>query len=115
MPFNMNCTNKGCHKQMIPYIDPKTNKVYCSECEQEMENVSHFVKTQMKTLKQYKEKNTVSFSVKCNKCGKEARPKLIKNNTDVACPYCNGPLDHLSVAFRNMLKEKLKTADKDVV
>jgi len=112
MPFSMNCTNKGCGKTQEPYIDPKDDKVYCSLCNREIENVTYFAKAQMKSLKQFKPKVAVSFAVKCDKCGKEARPKLINN--DVVCSGCNKSLDKLSIPFKNMLKEKLKTVGQDV-
>jgi DNA-directed RNA polymerase subunit RPC12/RpoP len=112
MPFSMICTTKGCGKAMEPYLDPKTDKVYCSLCNQEITNVTYFAKMQMKTLKQFKQKTVVSFAVKCVRCGKEARPKLV--NDDVVCSGCNKPLDNLSIPFKNMLKEQLKTVGKDI-
>jgi len=112
MPFSMNCTSKGCGKVQEPYIDPKNDKVYCSLCDNEMINISFFTKTQMKTLKQFKQKNQVSFSVKCRLCHKEGRPKIIKEN--VICFSCLKPLEHLSMSFKNMLKEQLKNVDKDI-
>lgn len=112
MPFSLPCTNKGCSKLQEPYIDPKTDKVFCSLCEREIINVTHFAKVQMKTLKQYKPKNTTSFSIKCQKCGKDDRPKLI--GEDIVCASCKKPLDHLSEPFKIMLKEKLKTVGQDV-
>ena len=96
---------------MEPYLDPKTDKVYCSKCNSEITNITYFAKVQMKSLKQYKQKNITSFSVKCDKCGQENRPKLINDN--VVCPNCNKPLDNLSPAFKIMLKDKLKTVGKD--
>lgn len=112
MPFSLVCTNRGCGKQMEPYLDPKDDKVYCSICNQEILNVTYFAKVQMKTLKQFKPKLTTSFAVKCAKCGKEARPKIV--NDDIVCSGCNKIMDNLSIPFKNMLKEKLKTVDKDV-
>jgi hypothetical protein len=112
MPFSMNCTNKKCGKQMEPYLDPSTDKVYCSVCDNEISNITYFAKSQMKALKQFKQKITTSFAVKCAKCGKEVRPKLLNN--DVVCGACNKILDNLSAPFKHMLKEKLKTVGKDV-
>lgn len=112
MPFSMICSNRKCGKQMEPYIDPKTDKVYCSSCNNEITNITSFAKVQMKSLKQFKPKETTSFSVKCNICNKDGRPKLV--NDDVVCGSCNRPLENLSNPFKLMLKEKLKTADKDV-
>ena len=112
MAFTMNCTSKGCCKVQEPYLDVKDNKVYCSECDQEIVNVSHFTKIQMKSIKQFKQKKAISFSVKCPHCQKEDRPKLL--NQDILCSGCNKPMNHLSEPFKVMLREKLKTVGKDV-
>lgn len=112
MPFSMICNNKGCGKQMEPYLDVKDNRVYCSSCDREMNNVTHFVKVQMKSLKQFRQKQTVAFGVKCQNCNKEAQPKIV--NDDIVCPSCNKVHTHLSEPFKIMLKDKLKTANKDV-
>lgn len=107
-----NTVSEGCHKQMEPFIDPKTDKVYCSLCDRQLDNINHFTKIQMKTLKQFRQKSTASFSVKCKKCGKEERPKLV--GQDIVCPGCKKPHDHLSEPFKIMLRDKLKTAGMDI-
>ncbi len=112
MPFSMNCTNRGCGKFNEPYLDPADDKVYCSECDKEIANVTRFVIIQMKSMKQFKQKKTISFGVKCKNCGKEDRPKIFKD--DIICPSCNKPHTHLSEPFKIMLREKLKTATQDV-
>lgn len=112
MPFLMLCPNKGCGSQMEPYLELTDNKVYCSNCDKEISNVTHFVKMQMKSLKQFRKKKNLSFSVKCQKCNKEDRPKIV--NKEVACPSCNTIHSHLSEPFKIMLKEQLKTANQDV-
>jgi len=111
MPFSSFCSNKGCGVQE-PYIDPKTDKVYCSKCDSEITNITYFAKQQMKTIKQFKQKNTNSFAVKCGKCGKTERPKL--SNSEVVCGVCGKLLENISEPFRLMLKDRLKTVDKDV-
>jgi DNA-directed RNA polymerase subunit M/transcription elongation factor TFIIS len=108
----MTCTNKGCGDTMEPYLDPQTDKVYCSKCDKEIVNVTYFAKAQMKASKQFKKKVIASFAVKCPKCGAEERPKLVKD--DIVCRACQKPMDHLSEPFKIMLKDKLKTAGKDV-
>lgn len=108
----MVCMNKGCGKQMEPYLDPKDDKVYCSQCNRELSNITHFARIQMKSLRQFKPKNTISFAVKCPKCGKEDRPKVVKD--DIVCVGCQKPLDHLSEPFKIMLREKLKTVGQDI-
>lgn len=112
MPFSLQCTNKGCCQIMEPYLDPTNDKVYCSLCEKELPNVTYFTKAQMKSMKQYKQKKSTSFSVKCQSCGKEERPKLV--NKDIVCPGCNKAHTNLSEPFKIMLREKLKTVNQDV-
>jgi len=112
MPFSTFCTNKGCGKIQEPYLDPQDNKVYCSACDGEITNITPFVKTQMKSMKQFKQKKSKPFVFKCAKCGKEERPKIV--NDDIVCGACAKPMDNLSPIFKNMLKDKLKTVDKDV-
>lgn len=108
----MQCSNKGCGKIMEPYLDPKTDKVYCSLCDGELANVTHFVKIQMKSLKQFKQRQQKPFAVKCKNCGKEDRPML--KGDDIVCVSCKKPMDHLSEPFKIMLRDKLKTTDQDV-
>lgn len=95
-----------------PYLDPKTEKVYCSKCDKEMTNVTHFTKMTLKTLKQFRQKQTVPFGVKCQNCEKEAQPKIVGD--DIVCPRCLKAHTHLSEPFKIMLRDKLKTANKDV-
>lgn len=112
MAFMTNCIHKGCYKQMEPYIDPSTDKVFCSECDKELTNITSFTKVQLKSLKQYKQKKATSFVVKCQSCNREERPEL--NQNKIICPKCKKEHTHLSEPFKIMLKEKLKTASKDV-
>lgn len=112
MAFSTFCTNKGCGKIQEPYLDPQTNKVHCSECDGEITNITHFVKIQMKSMKQFRQKKPKPFSVTCDLCNREERPKIVQEN--VVCGACGGPLSKLSPIFKNMLKEKLRSVDKDV-
>jgi ribosomal protein S27E len=113
MPFSTFCSNKGCGKIQEPYLDPQTNKVFCSLCEGEITNLTPFTKNQMKMNKQFRQKQPKPFAVKCGKCGREERPKLTAAD-DIVCGVCSQPLDNLSPIFKNMLKDKLKNVDKDV-
>jgi len=112
MPFSTQCTNKSCRKIQAPYMDKETEKVYCSECHQEILGLTYFAKVQMKSIGQYRERPKISFATKCNECGLESRPKNVNN--DIVCGICGKPLKHLSDIFKNMLKEQLKTVNKDV-
>ncbi len=100
-----------CAKYQTPYLDPKSQKVYCSACNEDY-TVNHFVKTQLKALKQYREVNKTSFSVKCNKCNKEDRPLLVDN--EIMCGACGKEIDHLTDFFKDMLRKQLRKADKEV-
>jgi len=113
MAFTTNCTSKGCHKFQEPYLDPATMKVHCSECDKEILNLSIFTINQMKSSKQFKKAEKVPFAVKCNKCNVTKRP-VVDTKGEVVCCNCKKPLDNVSSHFKEMLKEKLKTADKDV-
>jgi ribosomal protein L34E len=112
MGFSLPCTNKGCGKIQEPYLDIKEDKVYCSLCDREIPGITYFVKVQMKALKQFRQRQPKPFAVKCQRCGKEDRPKLV--GQDIICTGCDQPLDHLSEPFKIMLREKLRTTDKDV-
>jgi hypothetical protein len=115
MRFSLPCNNKGCGKINEPYLDPNDDKVYCSECDKEMTGITSFVKMQMKSnkqIKQFRAKKPKPFSVKCPRCGKDDRPKLVQE--DIICSGCNKPLDQLSEPFKIMLREKLRTTDRDV-
>jgi Zn finger protein HypA/HybF involved in hydrogenase expression len=109
MAVSANCTN--CNTTTEPFMDPKNDKVYCGDCEEEMQ-VSHFVKITMKSIKQFRQKQTISFGVKCQSCHKEARPVILDEK--IVCPTCQNEHTHLSDSFKLMLKDRLKTAGKDL-
>jgi hypothetical protein len=111
MPFTMQCTNKGCGQIQSPYLDPKTDKVYCSLCDKELTQVTHFAKVQMKSLKQYKEKKGKSFSVKCTNCNNEDRPQV--NKDKYFCSSCKKELN-VSHAFKLILQHYLGKAEQDI-
>lgn len=108
--LTMQCNTKGCGSQPA-YIDPKTEKVYCSKCDVEITNATHFTKVQLKTLKQYREKKSQSFSVKCPACNVEERP--VQNNGKFCCSVCKKELN-LTNTFKAMLKQFLPVTDKDI-
>ena len=110
MPFLIECTNKGCGQLQTPYLDPATDKVFCSKCDEEIINVSIFTKRQMKHLKQVKPKEKKSFAVKCSSCNKEDRPKIA--NDEIVCAGCGKVLDNISPFFKNMLKTQLQSLEK---
>lgn len=108
----MTCTNKGCGETQTPYLDKDSDKVYCSKCNKEIPNVTIFAKNQMRMSKQYRQKEKKSFSVKCDKCNAEGRPKLL--NEEVVCGSCGKKLDKLTAPFIAMLKQQLKKVDQEI-
>ena len=112
MAFSTNCPHKGCHKAMEPYLDPKTDKVYCSACDQELTNLTYFAKAQMKSSKQFKPKKNLSFATTCIACKKEDRPIIL--NDKICCPACKKEHSHLSEPYKLMLKENLKKVGQDI-
>ena len=111
MPFSMQCNNKGCAQIQNPYLDPKTDKVYCSLCDKEITTATYFAKAQMKASKQYKEKSGKSFSVKCTNCNAEDRPVADKDK--YFCSSCKKELN-ITDTFKLILKKFLPSADKGI-
>jgi len=111
MPFLIECCNKGCGQLNTPYIDPETDKVFCSKCDGEIPNVSIFTKRQMKHLKQVRPKEKKSFAIKCPHCKREDRPKVL--NDEIVCVACSKIIDNISPFFKNMLKTQLQTIEKE--
>lgn len=101
-----------CKKQTAPFLNPKNDEITCGGCDTKLENVNHFVKTQLKALKQYREVVKVPFSVKCQKCNREETPK--DNGKDIVCGVCGEPHKHLTETFKNMLKMQLPKVKKEV-
>lgn len=108
--YSINGKSKKCGS-VEAYLDLQTDKVFCPNCENEM-TVNHFAKSTLKTLKQYKQKSTATFVVKCQFCKKEEQP-VISNNL-IVCPHCQKEHQHLSEPFKLMLKDRLKTVNKGV-
>lgn len=108
MTFRVFCDQKGCRKEMFPVID-KQGKVYCTECDAEISNVTQFMKNQMVSLGQVKreQKKQQAFSVKCNSCLKENPPVLKKN--ELFCSSCGADMKHLPAPFAHGIKEFLKS------
>lgn len=108
----MPCNNKGCCKTQCPEIDTKTNEVYCSECGNIIQGVSHFTKTQMKTLGQTRKPKKTAYSVRCEKCRLEALPK-IENNV-LVCSACNNPHKNVSAPFAILIRKAIVEGNKDI-
>ncbi len=102
MSFMIYCGNTGCGKQSTPALDLKTNKVFCSECNGEM-NLPEPTKLSLKSMGQIvrKEQTRQAFSVKCTSCGVDSRPKVVENNK-VVCSSCDEELN-LSAPFKQTI------------
>ena len=111
MAITVACQNKGCGKLQAPYLDQETNKTFCSECHGEVQ-VGDFMKRQLLMNKQFRKREQKSFSVKCEACRVEARPKIVGG--EVICSACEKKLDKLSPAFITMLKLNLSKADQEI-
>lgn len=110
MPFSIQCSNKGCGQIQNPTLDKTTDKVYCSICDKEIQNVTIFAKMQMKSLGQFKKSKQKSFSVKCSKCSVEDRP--VKENLQYYCKSCKQELN-IPKSFQLILDKFLSGSDKE--
>jgi hypothetical protein len=110
MAFQTFCDNKGCRKEMAPAIDKETLKVYCTECGEEINTVSDFMKRQLVSLGQVRrnDKRKLPYAVKCDGCEKEGPPKLDDAGKKLLCSYCDRHLENLSRPFAQMLIETLR-------
>lgn len=113
MPFLINCTNKGCGKYQEPRLNTNDNEVYCSECGKIIAGISHFTKTQMKSLGQTLKPPKSAYAIRCEKCKKEAMPKLDASN-QLACANCNNVLTNVSKPFEVLIKNALKNKKEDL-
>lgn len=107
MAISINCTNKGCGKYNEVVLDAKTNQVFCSACDKEILDVSHFVKTQLKALKQIRRAKKQAFAIKCNDCKSEGMPKLVDDK--FVCAMCSKPVI-VSKPFEPLLRKAIKEA-----
>jgi hypothetical protein len=113
MPFMMNCNNKGCGKHQTPVLDIKDNEVYCSECGKEIVGVSHFTKTQMKSMGQTKKPPKPAYSVRCEKCKQECLPKIGTTNK-LVCGWCSHPHKSISAPFEILIRQAILKGEEDL-
>lgn len=110
--YTIYCTNKGCGKYQQPKLDLSTNEVICSSCNKEIDNISPFTKSSMKSLGQTIAAHQKSvagkkpFAMKCESCEKMEVPKLVANKA--YCAICNAYMSNVSAPFIQMLKIKAK-------
>lgn len=107
MILNLTCENSECGKCMTPYLEPTTNIVHCSICDEEMVNISPFMKNMLRQNKILKERPKKAFAIKCS-CGREDTPLL--EDDQLLCPKCKEP-HKLTPAYATMLKTKLSDGE----
>lgn len=112
MPLQINCNNKGCGKYMLPVLDLKDNEVYCTECGKIIAGANHFTKIQMKTLGQIKKPARPAYSIRCDKCKKEALPKLTNNK--LVCSWCDNPNISVSKPFEILIRQAIRKGDTEL-
>jgi hypothetical protein len=114
MPMMLNCSAKGCHSYDEHVLDLTTNTVKCIKCNATIPNVSHFTIQQLKSLKQTKKAVKSAYAIRCGKCKIETLPKLDINN-NLVCGACSDPSINVSKPFELLIREAIKTGNKDIV
>lgn len=112
MPFQLQCNNLKCKKMGFHTLNVATNKVECLECGNEITNINHFTKVQLKTLGQIKRGNKTAFAIKCQKCRMEALPKL-DGNDKLVCAGCQSPIT-VAKPMEIMVREQIKKGGNDI-
>jgi hypothetical protein len=107
MILNLTCEDRSCGKTMTPYLDKETNTVHCDICDEEMTNITPFMKNMLRQNGIFKTRTKKAFAVKCP-CGAEDTPDLVDDQ--LLCHKCEEPLK-LTAAYAQMLKMKLQDAD----
>src|ERR1039457_4598092 len=105
MGFAINCNNRGCNKMQEPLLDTRDNKVYCSDCNKEINNVSSFAKTQMKSLGQVKRPDK-ALAIECQSCHKAGTPALEKDK--LVCSWCGKDHTKISKSFEIIIRDFIK-------
>lgn len=109
MLFFTNCPNKGCRKDVQPFVDKDTMIAYCPECNGEMNNINLFMRRQLAANGNVRKdsKTKAAWSVKCESCKKEA-PPVITNDKKILCSFCNKEMTGLNKFYANSLILNLK-------
>jgi|SRR5271157_1336846 len=95
---------------MRPVVNKETLEAYCTECGKTINNISIFMRRQMRDLGQIQrnEKKRLAWSVKCNHCQQEGPPELDKAGEILICSFCKKTLDQLARPFAQMIKVNLQ-------
>lgn len=108
MGYYMVCNH--CRMNNQPSFDDE-GKIYCSECNVEINNVSPFIKNQIKSLntKRAKVIHRKPYIVECVSCKNKDTPQLF--NKKIVCSKCGKELENISLHFKIMLQDMLKKID----
>lgn len=112
MTFQVMCPNrKECGKLNEVVLDEKHNTIHCIECDAEITGLTEFVKTQLRTTKQFRKpkKSTQAFAIKCNDCNKTLTPKVMKN--ELFCAGCGAKLK-VADAFKKLVLTNVQSSGK---
>jgi len=112
MGILITCDNKGCFETGEPTLNLETNEVICGSCGKVINNVSYFMKVQLKALGQTTRNKppNKAFTVQCQRCGQIVKPILTKNKA-IMCP-CGAEMTHLPPPIAHMLRITLVGQDK---
>lgn len=81
-----------CHTTRDCKLDPENDSVVCMNCGEVVDNVSPFFVKTMKSKNEYMDKKREAFRFPCEKCGKEMKGVLSKNESQVLCSKCGTPM-----------------------
>lgn len=105
--MSMSVFCKTCKRLSEICLDKQDDNVYCKDCDQQITDITIFVKNNLKISKVFREpkKKNAAFEVVCSSCQKKTVPQLKDNK--VFCLHCKAELK-LSSHFLNALKSHKK-------
>jgi ribosomal protein L34E len=109
MEYRSFCDNKGCHKEMRPVVNKETLEAFCTECGNQVNNISIFMRRQMASYDQVQrnEKKRMPWSMMCKSCNKEGPPELDKDGKKLNCSFCGKELENVARPFYEMVRTNL--------
>ena len=101
--------NKKCGKESPAELkledkkQPEECGVFCTECGEEIKNVSVFTKRNLFFAKQVQQKSQPgeSFAIRCEHCTNSRRP--IVKDKKVFCQVCEKEIQNISPFYKNLL------------
>lgn len=104
--FTTLCRN--CKADVDPVLDEQNDTIVCPDCYKELENMSPFIKVQLRAYKQVKKpkKQQTAYSILCKKCNATVKP-VVKNG-QFLCSACGAVMNNISDTFKNLILENSK-------